>query len=77
MSEQPVDSARIVELEAELRHAHNALRCILAYARGPVAIPAEWLRDAEQKQPLMQVDTAPDGSETWTIEESSWPGRER
>lgn len=68
---------RIAQLEAALRQAHNALRCILANTPGPITIPAEWLRDAERKQPLMQVDTLPDGSQRWTVEEVSWPGRDR
>lgn len=67
---------RIAQLEADLRQAHNALRCILASAGGSVTIPGEWLRDAEQQQPLMQVDTEPDGSQTWTLEEGPpWPRR--
>lgn len=59
---------RIAQLEAELRQAHNALRCILAYARGPITLPAEWLADADRLQPLMEVHTGPDGAQVWTLE---------
>ncbi|MEU9887947.1 hypothetical protein [Sphaerisporangium sp. NPDC051011] len=54
--------------EAQLRDAHMVIAAILHMAGGRVVIPAEVLERVGQRRPLMQADTAPGGSVTYTLE---------
>ncbi|SFK92357.1 hypothetical protein SAMN05216275_14150 [Streptosporangium canum] len=64
--DHPAD--RTAELEQRLHEANAALACFVQMAGGQVIVPGDLFARAMQRQRLIQVDTAPGGNRTYTLE---------